>query len=157
MAKNNNFTLVNLKKLPDNLNSISPAAGTDLDNQKLLGIVKDMRKAFLFLHSPQDEIVGIDNAAELYQAAHHPKSYVSLDGADHLLTKEKDACYAGDVIANWAKRYGQKGREIPTNSYEDWQQQILKTAIIPLKVADFKTQTTIPHDKIKLVLKFLLG
>ncbi len=77
----------------------------DLEKQDLLGIVKEMRKSFLFMHSPQDTIVGIDNAAELYQAAHHPKSFISLDGADHLLSKEEDACYAGDVIANWAKRY----------------------------------------------------
>jgi putative redox protein len=77
----------------------------DLDNQNLLGIVKQMRKSYLFLHSPQDTIVGIENASELYLAARHPKSFISLDGADHLLSKEKDACYAGDVIANWAKRY----------------------------------------------------
>ena len=91
----------------------------DLDNQNLLGIVKNMRKAFLFLHSPQDEIVGIENAGELYQAAHHPKSYVSLDGADHLLSKESDACYAGDVIANWAKRYVEipKAKELSTKSH----------------------------------------
>ncbi|NNF00557.1 MAG: OsmC family protein [Pyrinomonadaceae bacterium] len=77
----------------------------DLERQDLSGIVKGMRKSFLFMHSPQDTIVGIENAAELYQAAHHPKSFVSLDGADHLLSKEIDGCYAGDVIANWAKRY----------------------------------------------------
>jgi putative redox protein len=77
----------------------------DIDNQNLLGIVKDIRKSFLFLHSPQDIIVGIENAAELYRAARHPKSFISLDGADHLLSSEKDACYAGDVIATWATRY----------------------------------------------------
>lgn len=77
----------------------------DLDNQNLLGLIRQIRKSFLFMHSPQDEIVGIDNAAEMYQAAFHPKSFISLDGADHLLSKEEDACYAGDVIANWVKRY----------------------------------------------------
>lgn len=91
----------------------------DLDKQDLPGIVKKMRKAFLFLHSPQDTIVGIDNAGELYQAAHHPKSFVSLDGADHLLTEEQDACYAGDVIAIWAKRYVKipKQKELATKSH----------------------------------------
>ncbi len=77
----------------------------DLDKQNLLGMVSRMKKSFLFMHSPQDRIVGIENAAELYQAAKHPKSFISLDGADHLLSKEIDACYAGDVIANWARRY----------------------------------------------------
>ena len=77
----------------------------DLDNQNLLKLIGAMRKSFLFLHSPQDNIVGIENASELYKTAHHPKSFISLDGADHLLSNEKDARYAGDVIANWAKRY----------------------------------------------------
>jgi putative redox protein len=91
----------------------------DLDNQNLLGIVKEMRKSYLFLHSPQDTIVGIENASELYLAARHPKSFISLDGADHLLSKEKDACYAGDVIANWAKRYVEipEPKELSTNSH----------------------------------------
>ena len=62
-------------------------------------------KALLILHSPTDKIVGIDNAGEIYQKARHPKSFVSLDGADHLLTKKKDAQYAADVIATWASRY----------------------------------------------------
>lgn len=77
----------------------------DLEAQNLLEIVRQMRKAFLFLHSPQDQTVGIENAAELYQAAFHPKSFVSLDGADHLLSKKADAVYVGDLIASWATRY----------------------------------------------------
>ena len=77
----------------------------DLKDQNLLNAVRRMRKAFLFLHSPQDEIVGIENAADLYGAAFHPKSFVSLDGADHLLSQTKDARYAGDLIAAWAARY----------------------------------------------------
>jgi putative redox protein len=60
----------------------------DLEEQNLLSVVREMRKAFLFLHSPQDQIVTIDNAAELYKAAFHPKSFVSLDGADHLLSNK---------------------------------------------------------------------
>lgn len=64
-----------------------------------------LRKSILILHSPQDTIVGIDNAAILYQSAMHPKSFVSLDGADHLLTVSTDSYYAGEVIATWSKRY----------------------------------------------------
>jgi putative redox protein len=91
----------------------------DVNNQNLIGIVRQMRKSFLFLHSPQDRIVGIENAAELYQAARHPKSFISLDGADHLLSNEKDACYAGDVIANWAKHYMEipEPKELSTKSH----------------------------------------
>lgn len=77
----------------------------DLEDKKLLTNIKSLRKAFLFLHSPQDTIVGIGNAEELYVNAHHPKSFISLDGADHLLSEKKDSLYAGDVIASWAQRY----------------------------------------------------
>ncbi len=77
----------------------------DLEKRKLVDIVADMRKAILIAHSPQDTIVGIDNAAELYKAAHHPKSFLSLDGADHLLSNSKDSNYLGNMIASWAQRY----------------------------------------------------
>jgi len=59
----------------------------------------------LILHSPQDTIVGIKNAEEIYTAAKHPKSFVSLDGADHLLSNKVDSKYAGDIIGAWAHRY----------------------------------------------------
>lgn len=91
----------------------------DLKDQNLLNVVRKMRKAFLFLHSPQDKIVGIENAADLYAAAFHPKSFVSLDGADHLLSNTKDAKYAGDLIAAWATRYIEvpRKREVPTEKH----------------------------------------
>ncbi len=68
-------------------------------------VLPEMRKALLILHSPQDTIVGINNAARLYGLAHHPKSFVSLDGADHVLSNKSDSMYLGSVIANWAERY----------------------------------------------------
>ncbi|MEX2335790.1 MAG: alpha/beta fold hydrolase [Fulvivirga sp.] len=77
----------------------------DLTEMALDKVVKALRKAILIMHSPQDAIVDIENAAELYQAAHHPKSFISLDGADHLLNRKADSLYAGDVIASWARRY----------------------------------------------------
>ncbi len=58
-----------------------------------------MRRALLVLHSPQDNTVGIDNAGILFKTARHPKSFVTLDGADHLLSREADAAYVGQVIA----------------------------------------------------------
>ncbi|MGD9629674.1 MAG: alpha/beta fold hydrolase [Pyrinomonadaceae bacterium] len=77
----------------------------DLEKHSVREAIGNMRKAFLFFHSPQDRIVGIENAAELYEAASHPKSFISLDGADHLLSNKKDARYVGDTIGSWASRY----------------------------------------------------
>jgi putative redox protein len=64
-----------------------------------------LKKALLVFHSPQDTIVGIDNARLIYQAARHPKSFVSLDGADHLLSRASDSRYVAEVLAAWASRY----------------------------------------------------
>lgn len=77
----------------------------DLETNQLEEVVQEFDKAFLVLHSPQDFVVGINNAEELYQAARHPKSFVSLDGADHLLTQKEDSQYTGKVIAAWAGKY----------------------------------------------------
>ncbi|TDI70310.1 MAG: OsmC family protein [Bacteroidetes bacterium] len=77
----------------------------DLEVYSLPEVVKDMNKALLVMHSPQDITVAIKNAEEIYLAAHHPKSFVSLDGADHLLMKKEDSLYVGKVIAEWVSRY----------------------------------------------------
>ncbi|GAA0879177.1 bifunctional alpha/beta hydrolase/OsmC family protein [Algoriphagus jejuensis] len=77
----------------------------DLESQNLLNTLNGMRKAFLFMHSPQDRVVELANAADLYQAAFHPKSFVSLDGADHLISDEKESRYAGEIISTWSKKY----------------------------------------------------
>ena len=77
----------------------------DLENKPLTEVVRNFGKALLILHSPQDNIVSIKNAEEIYIAAHHPKSFVSLAGADHLLNKKEDSLYVGKVIAVWADRY----------------------------------------------------
>ena len=57
------------------------------------------------MHSPTDDTVGIDNATHIFVAAKHPKSFVSLAGADHLLSQRRDSVYVADVIAAWAERY----------------------------------------------------
>jgi len=77
----------------------------DVAEQNLLARVKDLRRALLVLHSPTDDTVGIDNATRIFLAAKHPKSFVSLADADHLLTHRRDALYAANVIAAWAERY----------------------------------------------------
>ena len=77
----------------------------DLDTKELKKVVQESDKALLVLHSPQDTIVEIKNAEEIYGAARHPKSFISLDGASHLLSNKRDSLYAGRVIASWASRY----------------------------------------------------
>ncbi|MGF1550572.1 MAG: hypothetical protein ACFBQW_08625 [Sphingomonadaceae bacterium] len=67
--------------------------------------IAELGRALLVLHSPVDDVVGLENAGLIFQAARHPKSFVALDGADHLLTSEKDADYAAGVIAAWAEAY----------------------------------------------------
>ena len=75
------------------------------DKTDLPKIVKELRKPLLIMHSPFDTIVGVENAKKLYDAAMHPKSFVTLDNADHLLQNEQDSKYVGEIIGTWAKRY----------------------------------------------------
>ncbi len=77
----------------------------DLEEHDLLAEVSQLRKALLVMHAPLDDIVEVDNASTLFLAAKHPKSFVSLDQADHLLSREADSRYAGQVLAAWASRY----------------------------------------------------
>jgi uncharacterized OsmC-like protein/alpha-beta hydrolase superfamily lysophospholipase len=77
----------------------------DIAGQKLEAKIADMKKALLVFHSPTDQTVGVENAGLIFQAAKHPKSFVSLDGADHLLSRHEDAIYVANVIAAWAERY----------------------------------------------------
>lgn len=77
----------------------------DIQNKNTKEILNKTDKALLALHSPQDAIVGIKNAADIYKFAKHPKSFISLDKADHLLTNKEDSIYVGNVIATWANRY----------------------------------------------------
>ncbi len=77
----------------------------DVAEKKLDACLASLRKALLVFHSPTDDLVGIDNASHIFQAAKHPKSFVSLAGADHLLSQKSDAVYVANVIAAWAERY----------------------------------------------------
>ncbi len=77
----------------------------DISEHHLLPKVAWLQKALLVMHAPTDDTVGIENAASIFTAAKHPKSFVSLDRADHLLTNRADAEYVADVIAAWASRY----------------------------------------------------
>ena len=77
----------------------------DLAVHDLPATIASLRKALLVMHAPLDAIVEIDNASELFSAAKHPKSFVSLDKADHLLSRSEDSRYAGEMLAAWAKHY----------------------------------------------------
>ncbi len=77
----------------------------DLEGERLARAIHELDRALLVFHSPADTIVPIDQARKIYEAARHPKSFVSLDRADHLLTNERDARYVGEVLAAWAGRY----------------------------------------------------
>ena len=87
----------------------------DLERHKAPEAIGSLDKALLILHAPMDNIVGIENAAHIFQHARHPKSFISLDTADHLLTDPADSRYAGTVIAAWSTRY------IPDESRSDKQ------------------------------------
>ncbi|MGJ8618332.1 MAG: bifunctional alpha/beta hydrolase/OsmC family protein [Sulfitobacter sp.] len=77
----------------------------DVAKGELTPAISTLKAALLVLHAPRDAIVSIDNASEIFLAAKHPKSFVTLDDADHLITRAADAEYAAEVIATWAGRY----------------------------------------------------
>lgn len=77
----------------------------DLERVSMRSAIEDLGRALLILHSPVDTVVPIDNAASIFAAARHPKSFVSLDTADHLLSMESDSRYAAGLITAWASRY----------------------------------------------------
>lgn len=77
----------------------------DIKEKNIESELIKMKKALLVMHSPQDNTVSIENAAEIYKMAKHPKSFISLDGADHLLSKREDSLFTGAMIAQWVERY----------------------------------------------------
>lgn len=77
----------------------------DLAEAKMDDFIKNLDRALLVMHAPLDDTVGIDNAAHIYQKAMHPKSFISLDNADHLLMDQKYSLYAGSLIADWSTIY----------------------------------------------------
>jgi putative redox protein len=88
----------------------------DVASQRLAPAIGGLRKALLVMHSPRDDAVDIENATRIFVAAKHPKSFVSLDPADHLLSRREDAAYAGHVLSAWAARYlPARGPEAPAS------------------------------------------
>lgn len=77
----------------------------DAQQHALADKISHLRKALLVMHSPRDTTVDISNAMQIFTAAKHPKSFISLDDADHLLTRRQDAVYVAKLIATWSERY----------------------------------------------------
>ena len=77
----------------------------DLEIGRMQTCIRDLKRALIVFHAPLDNTVGIDNAGAIFKAARHPKSFISLDDADHLLARSRDSRYVGAVIAHWAERY----------------------------------------------------
>ncbi|HKJ04626.1 MAG TPA: alpha/beta fold hydrolase [Geopsychrobacteraceae bacterium] len=102
----------------------------DLEMQHLDDHIRTLKSALLVMHSPRDTTVGIDNAAKIYQAARHPKSFISLDEADHLLLNEDDSLYAARMIAVWSRRY----------------LNLAETAGIEAEVTDNRVTVSTAHD-----------
>ncbi len=89
----------------------------DLEEDRVLSAVSELQRALLIFHSPVDTVVGIDHARRIYQAALHPKSFISLDGADHLLLRDpRDAAYVAEMLAAWASRHVLPGEASSTVS-----------------------------------------
>ncbi len=105
----------NIAKIQQNGEAVVTLAGRDftfkkqfiedLESCSCTEAANGLNKALLIMHSPQDATVSIKNAEEIYHAAQHPKSFVTLDGSEHLLIDKKNAAYVGKVIAGWAMRY----------------------------------------------------
>lgn len=77
----------------------------DLESKNMKRVLHNLDRPLLIMHSPVDEVVSVNNAAEIYKAARHPKSYISLDAMDHLMSSKEDSLYAGNIIATWVSRY----------------------------------------------------
>lgn len=77
----------------------------DLEENNMNRHIRNLDRALMLFHSPVDQVVGVENAAHIFKQAKHPKSFVSLDEADHLLMNQADSQYVGQVTASWADRY----------------------------------------------------
>jgi putative redox protein len=84
----------------------------DINGTRLLEGIGSFRKALLVMHAPFDKIVSIDHAEKIFKAAKHPKSFITLDSADHLLSRRSDARYAANVCAAWVDRYLSAAAEV---------------------------------------------
>ena len=97
---------------------VSRAFLDDIAQQNLAARITALHKALLIFHAPTDDTVGIENASAIFLAAKHPKSFVSLAGADHLISRQADAAYVANVIAAWSERYLETAADVPADDAE---------------------------------------
>lgn len=100
----------------------------DLKETRMEETIRNLGRALLIFHSPLDKIVGIDNAARIFKAAKHPKSFISLDQADHLLMEEADSRYVGAVLGTWVRKYIGVAREAIEPTQPEAGQVVTRTA-----------------------------
>ena len=84
----------------------------DLKQSNMKAFIANLNRALLIFHSPADDVVVINNAAQIFMVAKHPKSFISLDRADHLLSNKEDSTYVGAMVATWASKYIEDGRNL---------------------------------------------
>ena len=118
----------------------------DVTERKLTDDIVRLHKALLVMHSPTDDTVGIDNATHIFVAAKHPKSFVSLAGADHLLSQRRDSVYVADVIAVWAERYVDP---TPADAAADRSDTQRRVVVQETRASKFQQNVTVgPHKLI---------
>lgn len=118
----------------------------DVTEQKLVWHVTRLKRALLVMHAPTDQTVGIENAGEIFAAAKHPKSFVSLDNANHLLGGKGDAAYVGNVITAWAARY----LDAPAEAADATAAAIEAGTVIVAETGDGKLQQAITAGRHRL-------
>jgi uncharacterized OsmC-like protein/pimeloyl-ACP methyl ester carboxylesterase len=116
----------------------------DVAEHSLMSHVAKLHKALLVMHSPTDDTVGIENATNIFLAAKHPKSFVSLSGADHLLSAKRDSAYVADVIAAWVERYVEPAAAAPVAVAADGPRNVV---VRETRASKFQqTVTSGPHQ-----------
>lgn len=126
----------------------------DLDRHNTLDHIKELGKALLVFHSPVDQVVSIDEATRIYVAAKHPKSFITLDQADHLLSDKGDANYVAAVITAWVSRYladSFSSESAPTNSHQDDTLPIIEPGTVIVRERDKKFAREIFTQQHRLV------
>jgi len=113
----------------------------DLARTEMSDRIRSLDRALMILHSPVDQTVGIDNAARIFEDAKHPKSFISLDRADHLLTREEDSRYVGIVVAAWASKYLEAPIDAVRDSRGDGPAETTSTPVLPDTVEGTWTAT----------------
>lgn len=115
----------------------------DVSGAKVRDAAANLGRPFLVMHAPMDQVVGIENASGLFVAAKHPKSFVSLDTADHLLSNSADAAYAGRVISQWAARY------LPEHSKADVSETTAEGVVVQeTGQGRFQNQVSVRHHRL---------